>query len=457
MEFSKSLTMTRLLIGLLLFLSTFDLFSQSQSPKLVYVFEIDEEIAPPVVRRMGKAFEQAKNLKADLIIIQMNTYGGLVVSADTIRTRLLKSNIPTAVFIDNNAASAGALISIACDSIYMVSGANIGAATVVNQNAEAMPDKYQSYMRATMRATAEAKHRNPRIAEAMVDPDIYIPTVIDSGKVLTFTTSEAIKNGFCEAQLNSVEEVIARFGLSSYRIQYLELNAIDSVIDFLISPYIHSLLIMLIIGGIYFELQTPGFGFPSVVAITAAVLYFTPLYLEGVAENWELLVFALGIGLLLLEVFVVPGFGITGMSGIVLVILGLTLSLLNNVAFDFSQVSFNAMMEAVFIVIIAIFGAMLIIYFGITKMLSSRKLGLALTSEIASNQGFTSANMNLSSLINEHARTASILRPSGKIEYQSRLYDAVARESFIESGEEILIVGYINNQLVVTKFKQNEN
>jgi len=164
-----------------------DAFAQETKPragKLVYKFNIKENIAPAIWRQTKQAFDAAESLKADLFLIHMNTYGGTVVDADSIRTRILNSKIPVVVFIDNNAASAGALISLACDRIYMRTGSSFGAATVVNQTGEKMPDKYQSYMRATMRATAESHgkdtiingqdttyrwKRDPRIAEAMVD------------------------------------------------------------------------------------------------------------------------------------------------------------------------------------------------------------------------------------------------------------------------------------------------
>jgi len=425
--------------------------AQYSDTALVYVFDIDEEIAPPVVRRMDKAFSQAKELNADLIVIHMNTYGGLVVSADTIRTRILNSKIPVVVFIDNNAASAGALISISCDSIYMRSGANIGAATVVNQSAQAMPDKYQSYMRATMRATAEANGRDPHIAEAMVDPDIYVKNISDSGKVLTFTTSEAIKNGFCEAEVSSIDELVKRYGFESYEIQTLQLNSSDTIIDFLISPYIHGILIMVIVGGIYFELQTPGMGFPSIASLLAATLYFAPLYLEGIAENWEILVFVAGLILVFLEVMVIPGFGIAGVGGIVLMITGLVLSLLNNVALDFSLVTFNALLEAVFIVIISIFGSIILAFLGIKHVLSNSSYGLALTADMVSSEGFISSDLELNNYIGREALAHTVLRPAGKIEIDNHIFDAIADESFINKGDKVKVINYVNSQLVVRK------
>ena len=202
------------------------------SKVLVYKFDIKEQIAKPIWRTTQKAFEEAKEKGADVIVIHMNTYGGLVDMADSIRTKILNSKIPVYVFIDDNAASAGALISIACDSIYMKPGGKIGAATVVNQTGEQVPDKYQSYMRATMRATAEAQgkdtiitgtdtiiewRRDPAIAEAMVDPTIYIPEVSDTGKVLTFTAEEALKYNFNEGIVNNIAELLKQAGIEADR------------------------------------------------------------------------------------------------------------------------------------------------------------------------------------------------------------------------------------------------
>ena len=133
----------------------------------VYLFEINDEIAEPVWHNMQKAFSLAKELNATTIVINMNTYGGGVVMADSIRTTILRSKIPVYMLINNNAASAGALISIACTKIYMTPGSTIGAATVVTQDGAPAIDKYQSYFRSKMRATAEVTGRDPDIAEAM--------------------------------------------------------------------------------------------------------------------------------------------------------------------------------------------------------------------------------------------------------------------------------------------------
>ncbi|HAL65066.1 MAG TPA: serine protease, partial [Bacteroidales bacterium] len=224
----------------------------------VYIIEMKEEIAPPMRRKVQKGLREARENGADLIIIHMNTYGGTLDAADSIRTMILTSSLPVWVFIDNNAASAGALISIACDSIYMRPGANIGAATVVDQTGGALPDKYQSYMRSMMRSTAEAKGRDPQIAQAMVDTRIVVPGIDDSTTVITFTTSEAIKYGFCEGESENIQEILQKYGWDDAIIITQKLSGVDKIINFLINPIISAILIMMIIGGIYFELQTPG-------------------------------------------------------------------------------------------------------------------------------------------------------------------------------------------------------
>jgi membrane-bound serine protease (ClpP class) len=274
----------------------------------VYTFEVKEEIGPPIWRKMQKAFAEAESWDADLILLHMNTYGGMVLHADSMRTRILNSDIPVWVFIDNNAASAGALISIACDSIFMRKGANIGAATVVDQTGSEMPTSIRVTCAALCGQLPKQRGRNPEIAQAMVDQSIAIDGIIDSGKVLTFTASEAMTHGFCEGMAESIPEVLTMNGITAPEIRTFVPTTLDIIIGWLVNPAISGILIMVIIGGIYFELQTPGVGFPLAAAVTAATLYFAPLYLEGLAENWEILLFIVGLGLLGVEIFVLRRF-----------------------------------------------------------------------------------------------------------------------------------------------------
>lgn len=418
----------------------------------IYTFEIKEEIAPPVLRMTQKAFDAAHDTSANLIIIDMNTYGGMLESADSIRTIILESKIPVWVFINNNAASAGALISIACDSIYMRSGANIGAATVVNQTGEALPDKYQSYMRSMMRSTAEAKGRDPRIAEAMVDPRLEVPGISDSGQVITFTVTEAMKHGYCEGKAESLIELIENAGIDNYELIRHKSTGLDNIIGFLISPIISGILIMIIIGGIYFELQTPGIGFPLAASVVAAMLYFAPLYLEGLAANWEILIFVLGIVLIIIELFAIPGFGVTGISGVILVVGGLTLSMIDNMAFESGQFPLSQLASAFFTVIIAAFLSLLGSIYLSRKLLTTTRFGeIALVTTQEKSEGYTSATTDYSKMIGKEGVARTILRPAGKILIEGKTYDATSESGFIEKGEKIIVAQYINAQLFVRK------
>jgi len=435
--------------------------------KLVYKFNIKENIAPAIWRQTKQAFAEADSLNADLFLIQMNTYGGTVVDADSIRTRILNSPIPVVVFIDNNAASAGALISIACDRIYMRSGGSIGAATVVNQTGQKMPDKYQSYMRSTMRATAEAHgkdtiisgtdttytwRRDPLIAEGMVDERVYIPGIKDTGKILSFTPLEAVTNGYCEGICKNLQEVLEMNNMESARIVEYKPTALERFIGFMVNPVVSGILIMLILGGIYFEMQSPGIGFALLVAIVAAILYFSPLYLEGLAANWEILLFVIGLILIALEIFVVPGFGITGISGIALAFTGLVLSLIKNVDFTFDHVEMNDLLIALITVFLGTgVGIGLSIY--LSQKLFTAETGrfshLSLHEVMSLKEGYLGVDPELLQLKGKKGVAITTLRPSGKINIEGKNYDALAESGMIDRGTNIVVIKVEAAQLYV--------
>lgn len=463
---------TLLLILIVSFFSTTS-FAEPDSiksgKKIVYKFNIKENITPGTWRKTRQAFNEADTLNADLFLIHMNTYGGTVLDADSIRTKILNSEIPVYVYIDNNAASAGALISLACDSIYMRTGANIGAATVVNQTGSAMPDKYQSYMRSIMRSTAEAQgkdtiiesgdtiikwRRDPNIAEAMVDESLFVEGVSDTGKILTMTPTEAIELGFCEGIADDIDDVIERASLGEYEIHEYRPTTLEIIIGFLVNPFVSGLLIMAIIGGIYFEMQTPGIGFPFGIAIFAAILYFSPLYLEGLAENWEIILFVVGLILIGVEIFVIPGFGIAGVSGITLTIAGLILSLLNNVKFNFEWVETERVTQAFVTVLTAITAAFFLSLWGSKRIFASTGgpfRNLALKTVENKKEGFIGVDPENIALVGKKGIAETVLRPSGKVIIDNEIYDAMSETGFIDQGNEIVVIKYETGQLHVKK------
>ncbi len=426
------------------------LFAQSEKKK-VMVMEIKAEIDPRMSRYVRLALEHAEEINADIIVIDMDTFGGALDDAKAIVDMLMDEKRHTWVFINADAASAGALISIACDSIYMSPGATIGAATVVNATGEAAPDKYQSYMRSIMRSTAEENGRDPHIAEGMVDENVVIDSVKQAGKVITFTTNEAIESGYCEGKVESIEEILKRNKIESYDLEKFELGASEKIIAIFLNPFISGILILVIIGGIYFELQTPGIGFPLFAAITALVLYLVPYYLNGLAEYWEIIALFVGIVLLIAEIFVLPGFGIAGIAGITLTLVSLILIMLNNDFFNFEFVPLGDIIVATFATVGGLIGGVLLLFFGGARLSNTRAFQkIALNDTQEKSQGYT-VNILSDTLLGKKGVAYTVLRPGGKVIIDDQIYDAFTRGDYVEKGDPIEVIG---NEGITLKVKK---
>lgn len=383
----------------------------SAGSTLFYRIRLDSDIDKSSRRLVTVGLAKAGDAGADYIILDLNTYGGAVDAADSIRSAILRCKIPVLAFIDLQAASAGALISIACDSIYMKTGSSIGAATVVNQTGEVMPDKYQSFMRGMMRSTAQANGRDPGIAEAMVD----------SAKVLSLTPSEAVEAGYCEGIYESAEEVAAAVaGSAGYEIRNMDedMTMLDRTVQFLLHPILQSIFIMMIIGGIYIEFHTPGIGLPLAIAIAGAVLYFSPLFIEEMAEYWELILFIVGLILIALEIFVIPGFGIAGISGIIAVVLSLAFAMIDNDVLRQGNGRFDFMpvVKSLGTVIISIFIAISCSIWLVRRLYPTRSFDhIVLRDSLAAEKGYSGVDSELERYVGERVRVFSDMRPSGKV------------------------------------------
>ncbi len=431
--------MRKLLTALTLF-TLFFVIGQERERPLVLHLKIQAEIDPRTNRYSELGLKYANEINADYIILELDTYGGVLTDADDIRTRILDLNIPIYAFINRDAASAGALISIACDSIYMSSGSSIGAATVVTQDGAAAPDKYQSYMRSIMRSTAEAKGRNPTMAEAMVDEDIDLDSISTEGKVLTLSVSEAIKNGFCEAEVKGLDDIMKRSGVEAYDVEVFELGSSEKIISLFLNPFVSGILIMIIIGGIYFELQTPGVGFPILASLVAILLYFIPNYLNGLAANWEIVMFVIGIILIMVEVLVIPGFGVAGVLGLIFTLGSLILVMLNNDFFDFSFVGADQIIISVATVSAGLLMATILFFVGGSKLADSRLFKrVALQETQDADEGFTSKPI-AESMVGKKGKSYTVLRPSGKIQIDGIIYDAYTRGNYIGQNVDIEVV-----------------
>ena len=441
--------MKRILFLISFMLLSFSAFS-SDSLSVFYRIRLDGDIDVASQRLVVMGLEKATEAGADYVLLDLYTYGGAVNAADSIRTAILRYDKPVVVYVNMQAASAGALISIACDSIYMRTGSSIGAATVVDQTGGVMPDKYQSFMRGMMRSTAQATGRDPQIAESMVD----------TAGVLSMTPEEAVKVGYCDGIYDTEIEVArAVAGHEHFVIRNMEddLTWLDKLIQFLLNPLLRSIFMMMIVGGIFVEIRTPGIGLPLVTAVFGALLYFAPAYLGHLVSYWEILLFVVGLILIAVEIFVLPGFGVCGVTGIIAVVVSLAFAMVDNAELFHWDGSINLqpLIMPMGIVVLSISAAVFGSVWIVRKLYETRSFDhIALRQSLTSEEGFTGVVSGLKGLIGATVVVFTDMRPSGKVKTDDgRIVEAVLKfGGFASKGETLKVVSaeqgrlYCDNQ-----------
>lgn len=428
--------------------------SDARTQNSIYEVKITGMIDNGLAKYVQRSIHDAESSGADGIIFRIDTFGGLVDAADEIRKSILNTPIPTVAFIDKNAASAGALISLACDSLYMAPGASIGAATVVQGGSgKKASEKMQSYMRGLMRSTAEAKGRNPQIAEAMVDESIAVPGLIGKDKLLTLSASEAVQNHIAQAQLPGIEQVKTRMGWADTKIVHMDQRWEEELLRFLANPVVSIILMLMMLGGLYFELHSPGIGFPGAVASVGALLFFAPLYIMGLAQSWEIVLFIVGVILIILEIFVIPGFGVSGISGIVLVVFSLGSALIGNVGLEFPGI--DHLSRAIWTMAITLVLA-IALFISLARYIPSNKYLGRLVLLTRSGDGSDPEISDIYSngeteMIDSVGEALTPLRPSGTIMINGKRVDVVSEGSYIDKGEQVKVVAVNGSRIVVAR------
>jgi len=433
------------LIALLFVLTT---FAQQKTVYIAYIDgEIDLGLAPYVTRVINEAEEN----NADAIIFKINTFGGRVDAATQIKDAILSSKVLTIAFVNNRAISAGALIALSCNKIVMVPGSSIGAATVVDETGKKQSEKYQSYMRSEMRSTAERNGRRTDIAEGMVDERIVVVGLDDSTKLITLTSEEALKYKIADTVITDFKDLLVAYNLKNAEEVQLTSNWAEDVVRFLNNPIVSSILIMIGFFGLMAEIKSPGWGVAGTAALISLSLFFGSSYILQLASILEILLFVFGLGLLLAEIFIIPGFGIAGISGIILIFASIFLALLGSKPF--------IDMERVSISIIQLSGAMLFALVGmfflvkyLPKSTAFNKLVLS-ESELAE-KGFVSYPSD-KDLVGKEGIAFTTLRPGGTAEINGRRIDVVAESEFITQGTKIKVVRVEGIKVVVTGVKEN--
>ena len=431
-----------LFVVLILFVNLFAL------TKKIYIVEIKGEINPGLVPYVQRGIEEAENNKAEAIIFEINTFGGRVDVATEIKDLILNAKVPTVAFVNKRAISAGSLIALSAKKVVMAPGSSIGATTVVDQSGKKQSEKYQSYMRSEMRATAERNGRPKRIAEAMVDERVVVPGLVDSAQLVTLTAHEAVKYGIADTALSSLYEVADFIGVHNPQFVKVKENTGEKVVRFLNHPIITSLLIMVGMIGMFVEIKTPGWGVAGTLSIIAFILFFGSGLILNIVSALDIIVFIVGVILLLLEIFVIPGFGITGVLGILAIISSLFLGLLPNTDF----ISQESLELALWQMAISLVLSIIFTYF-LFKFLPKTQIwnNFILREKIKSNSGYSQTVEKVVSknLINKTGVALTDLRPSGIAQIDGKRIDVVTQGEYIEKGSKIKVINYDGLKIIV--------
>lgn len=405
--------------------------SQPSTDKAVYLISVRGTIEPGLAAYVKRGIAEATRMAASAILLEIDTFGGRVDAATEIRDLVLDSPVPSIAFVKGRAWSAGALITLAAEKIAMVPTASIGAAETVPKG-----EKEISALRGEFEATAEARGRDPEVAGAMVDADIVIKGLVDEGKLLTLTAQKALDIGFIDYIARTRKDALEKCGFSGARIVEVPQNWAERIARFLTEPTVSSILLIVGFLGLLFEVTSPGWGVPGTSGVIALALFFFGRMVAGLA-GWEVVgLFILGFLLLLAEVFLIPGFGIAGVSGIAAIFTSLVLS-------------FRDLREAGFVISFSLVATAFIVVIAFKYLGKSMAFGRVI---LRASQGRTEgyvATEDRQAYLGRVGTALTAMRPSGTIVIEGVRLDAVTEGDFIQKGGAVEVVKVEGPRLVV--------
>lgn len=392
---------------------------------------IELGLAPFVAR----ALREADAAGARAVILDIETPGGRIDAAERIVDAIRGSRVPVYAFVNSRAFSAGAMVALAAREIYMVPAAVMGAATPVTGAGEKAPEKIVSAMRSEMRALAEARGRDPRVAEAMVDEEIAIEGVVAAGKLLTLTATEAERLGYARP-VADFEGMLGALGMAGAPVVAPRVNWAERLVRFFTHPAVAPLLLSLGFLGIIWEFKVPGFGLPGAVGMAALALFFGSHLLLGLAGIEELLLIGAGLVLIAVELFLLPGFGVAGVAGGLALAAGFYLSLVSDMATGADYLQALGLFSLSVLVVILVAWALL------RRLPRSRRFsasGIMLGESTSREAGYLSAAVR-PELIGSTGVAVTDLRPAGAARFGKERLDVVADANWISEGTPVRIV-----------------
>lgn len=408
--------------------------SVQEGPGVVWVVPVEGVIELGLAPFVERSLREARAAGASAVILDIDTPGGRVDAAERIADALQDAGIPTYAYINRRAFSAGALISLATDRIYMRPGSVIGAATPVVGDQKA-PEKIVSAMRSEMRALAEARGLDPRVAEAMVDEEIAIEGVVDEGKLLSLTTEEAVGLGYA-AMVDDLPALLADVGLSGAEVLEASVNWAERVVRFLSHPVVAPFLLSLGFLGLIAEIKTPGLGLAGLAGALSLALFFGSHLIIGLAGWGDVLLFGVGVVLLVVELLAFPGFGLLGIAGALAMAGGLFMAMIGALPTlaDFTRAG-GVLSTSILLMIVSAWAVL-------RHLPRSQRLvrsGVLLMSSTPREGGYASAVLR-TDLVGREGVAITDLRPSGVALVGDERMDVVAEAGWIEEGSPVAVV-----------------
>ena len=475
----------------------------SSNDALVYVINIRNEIGNGLRVYIDNGIKRASEAEADAIIFDVHTPGGAVGAARDIIDAIQRTEIPTIAYVNTEAISAGAMISLSCDQIVMRHGGAIGDSAPVSIQGEELSEKAVSYIRGKIRATAERGGRNPDIAAAMVDKRLYLVRLMDGeiitlreeeynerkevgeamdiiaaggpeGELLTLTTEEALEYNLADGEADTVKDLLGlyqivevdgerkvltiegiawkqmEFGDDSVKVikslkdatqETVLVTLADRFVFFITSPLISATLLGLGSLGLFVEIRTPGFGVPGIAGLICLGLFFWGHRLLNISADYAALAFIIGVALLLIELFVIPGFGIAGIAGIVL--------MLGSVFFVFRNA--YKLETAVFglsFAIVLTFAFAIVLSYILPKTRTWNHL--ILEAAMDSGMGFHSApREDFQEYLGKTGVALTPLRPAGTVRVDDKRLDVVTAGDYIMRETPVKIINVEGSKIFV--------
>ena len=448
----------QLLAASLLFLAAVSMWergiAQGGRP-IVYVIPIEGTIDLGLAPFLTRTIREAQQAGAAAVLLDINTFGGRVDAAVAMRDTLVNAQVRTIAFINPRAISAGALIALATETIVMADGGTIGAATPVVSGGgqpQVADEKSISYVRKEFSATAERRGRPTQFAEAMVDADVAITGVVDKGKLLTLTTSEALTHKVANFTADTLDEALAVTGLRDAAVRAASQTWAETFVRFITNPVVSSLLMTIGMLGLLVEIRTPGFAVPGAIGVLSLGLFFWGHWIVQLAGWEELLLVAAGVVLLGVELFIIPGFGVAGVAGIIALAAGLGMTLVG--AGATTTVIIGAFGRVAISILLALAGGVALL-----RMLPRLPFGrrLVLEAEVGAKQGYTSPPESDQLQLGRTGTALSPLRPAGVADIDGARVDVVSDGGFIEAGAVIEVTRVDGNRVVVREPSHTRN